>query len=274
MWLVPRDDAGRAAQLTYGAGGYRGNVAWTTDGRIVFDSELGNATTISVMNADGSNARVLSGDAASQSVVYYARPSFDGRYIFYASDIKGKRNIWRMNLDGSNPVQLTDGYGEDHPCPTPDGKWVIYTQNSADRQTLWRVPVDGGEAVQVTDAFTSFADVSPDGKMIACLYSEGADWQIALLPFAGGKPAKVFPNRVEGSTLLQWLPDGKAISYAENLAGVSKVWIQKAAGGAPQEFIKFDNDRIFGFAWSADGKQLACVRGFWSANAVLLKRGD
>ena len=47
------------------------------------------------------------------------------KHAVFASDLKGKRHIWRMNIDGSNPVQLTDGAGEDHPYCSSDGQWVF-----------------------------------------------------------------------------------------------------------------------------------------------------
>jgi Tol biopolymer transport system component len=31
----------------------------------------------------------------------------DGRYVVFASNRSGRQNIWRMERDGSDPVQLT-----------------------------------------------------------------------------------------------------------------------------------------------------------------------
>jgi eukaryotic-like serine/threonine-protein kinase len=274
VWMVGRDDRRNAKQITFGTGGYRGRVFWTAGDKIVFDSEAGNATSISVMNADGSNPKQLMGDQTGQGVVGYATASPDGRYILYFSDITGSRQIWRMNSDGSNPIQLTDGSeGADHPDCSPDGRWVIFTKNEKGWSSLWRVSIDGGEAEHLTDGFSSFPVVSPDGKLIACLYSPPGEtsWKIAILPFAGGAPIKVFDGHTDSSTVLRWLPDGLSLSYSENLPGSAKIWIQALEGGEPQPFVEFENDRIFGFDWSGDGKRLICVRGIWSSNAVLMK---
>lgn len=273
MWAVSRDDPQNPKQLTFGTGGYRGRVFWMPGDKIVFDSEAGNATSISVMNADGSNSKQLLGDQTGQGVVGYVTASPDGRYILYFSDISGSRQIWRMNMDGSNPIQLTDVEGADHPDCSPDGRWVIFTKYEKGWSSLWRVSIDGGEAVRLTDGFTSFPTVSPDGKVIACLYSEPGEsaWRIAILPFAGGPPTKILTTHVESPTVLRWLPDGRSLSYSENLLGSSKIWIQALEGGEPKPFVEFENDRIFGFDWSGDGKRLICVRGIWASNAVLMK---
>ncbi len=42
-------------------------------------------------------------------------------------------------------------------------------------------------------------------------------------------------------------------------------------GGGPKLLAKFETDRVFGFDWSRDGKYLACARGLWAANVVLIR---
>ncbi len=275
LWLIPAEDTSRAKQLTFGTGGYRGALAWTADGKIVFDSDTGNAAAISIMNADGSNAKQLLSDTTGHAFVGHGVVSPDGRYIVYTSDIKGTLHLWRMNLDGSSPLQLTRGEGEDYGNFSPDGRWVIYTKletRDSGKPTLWKVSIDGGEPEQLTDAFTLYPAVSPDGKLIACVYAENYsdDGRLAIFPFAGGKPLKVFQSGVQ-LTPVRWTPDGNGLTYAENSINTSKIRIQPTDGGEPKTLIEFATDRIFGFDWSPDGKSLACVRGFWSANAVFIK---
>jgi len=247
------------------------------DGRIVYDSEAGAAASISIMNSDGSHQQQLMGDQTGRAYVGWAMASPDGRYIVYSSDLTGVRHIWRMNPDGSNPVQLTNGEGESHPNCSPDGRWVVYTKlerKGMDRPTLWRVSIDGGEPAQLTDEFTAYPAVSPDGKMIACFRSEAhSPWKLAVYPFDGGAPIKIFPTPIPdaSSMIVRWTPDGQALTFAENPIGASKLWIQSLAGGPPKLLAEFGTDRIFGFGWSPDGKHLACVRGHWALNAVMIK---
>ncbi len=277
VWLVPAGNSSRARQITFGAGGYRGDLSWTPDGRIVYDSEAGSAATISVMDADGGNPKQLTGDLTGRAYVKGAVVSPNGRFVVFTSDQTGERHIWRMNIDGSNPIQLTHGNGEDDPSYSPDGLWVVYTElerSGADRPTLGRVSIDGGELVQLTDAFTAYPVVSPDGKLIACLNAEGPGdfpWRLGVFPFEGGRPIKVFPQIVQAQSV-RWTPDGRGLTYVENpVAGASKIWIQPLDGGKPEQFAEFEADRVFGFDWSHDGKYLACVRGLWSTNVVLIK---
>lgn len=275
VWIVPEDDASGARQITRSVGGYRGKLSWTPDNKIVYDSSIGNPTAISIMNADGSNQKQLTGDRTGRAVVGYSAVSTDGRYIVFYSDITGTRHVWRMNIDGSNPVQLTNGNGEDHPHISPDSRWVVFTRRvskDSERPTLWKVSIDGGEPVQLTKSITAYPAVSPDGKSVACFYAakESDSWRIAIFPFEGGEPVKIFPTYINASPNVRWTPDGRGLTYADNTAGASKIIIQPLDGSEPEQLIEF-NDEIFGFDWSRDGKQLACVRGVWAANAVLIK---
>jgi Tol biopolymer transport system component len=137
-----------------------------------------------------------------------------------------------------------------------------------------KVSIDGGEMTQVTDSFTAYPSVSPDGKLIACLYAEDlsqVNWRIAVLPVAGGRPIKVFPQSVS-TQIVRWAPDGRSLTYAENPpAGASKLWLQPLDGGAPKQLAEFATDVIFGFDWSRDGQYLACVRGLWATNVILIQ---
>jgi Tol biopolymer transport system component len=224
------------------------------------------------MGADGNNPKNLMGDMTGRAIAANSTVSPDGRYIVYSSDLTGTRHIWRMDIDGSNPVQLTQGGGEDYPNCSPDGKWVFFTDISSEEYTIWKAPIDGGNAEQVISEFTNFAAVSPDGKLIACFYVEPTSpWKLAVFPIEGGQAITVFPNIIQGSPPPRWTPDGRGITYGENSIGASRIWVQPLAGGPPRKLIEIETDRVFDFDWSRDGKSLACVRGTWPRNIVLVK---
>jgi eukaryotic-like serine/threonine-protein kinase len=280
VWLIPAG-GGAGKQITLAAGGYRGELSWTPDGKIVYESEAGASPGISVMEPDGSGARLLTGELTGRAYVSWAKVSPDGRRVVFTSDLKGERHIWRMNIDGSNPVQLTSGTGADNPYCSPDGRWVFYSileRAGANLPAIGRVSIDGGEKERLTEAFTAHPSVSPDGKLFACLQAEGPGpfpWNIAVYPVDGptdGKrPVKIFSQPIQTQTV-RWTPDGRGLTYYENPAsGAAKLWIQPLDGGEPKLLAEFETDRVFGFDWSRDGKYLACVRGLWATNVVLIK---
>ena len=277
VWVMPAGDPGQAKQITFGAGGYRGGISWTPGGKLVYDSEAGSAKTISVMDAVGSNPQQLTGDMDGGVKVGSTTASPDSRYIVFVSYQTGERHVWRMNIDGGNPVQLTNGSGEDDPYFSPDGWWVYYTKierGGADRPVIGRVSIDGGALEELTDEFTAYPAVSPDGKLIACLRAQGPGdfpWQLAVYPSAGGRPLKVFPQSVSAQ-YIRWTPDGRGLTYTENpVAGASKILVQPLDGGETVQLAEFGTDRVFGLDWSRDGKRLAYVRGLWTTNVVLIR---
>jgi Tol biopolymer transport system component len=108
--------------------------------------------------------------------------------------------------------------------------------------------------------------------LIACLYSNeesGLRWRLALLPIEGGEPVKIFQQAIYTGYPAKWTPDGRALTYTDSAQ--SNIWLQPIEGGEPRKLTDFTNDLVFGYEWSPDGKRLACVRGIWERDLVLIK---
>ena len=182
-----------------------------------------------------------------------------------------------MNIDGSNPKQLTRGLSDGLPAISPDGKWVVYTSLGATKPTVWKVSIEGGDARELTSKVSTNALVSPDGKFVAYLYPESHDPfaptnRIAIIPFEGGEPIKTFsfPGGIRIQTIAQWSPDGKSIHYIATNNNVTNIWSQPLDGGPAKQVTDFKDSLMSGFAWSRDGKNLACTRGIQLRDAVLI----
>ena len=267
-----------AVQLPVGNIGYLGgaeSLSWTPDDRIVFVSGTGKRGDIWIMNRDGSNRKQLTFDVGSNhnSVV-----SPDGRYIVFTSNRIGRRNVWRMNIDGSNAERLTDGISDVLPSVSPDGQWIIYSSINSGTQTLWKVPVTGGAPVEIIKTGAINGVVSPDGKLLAYLFSEGGapgslPNRIAVTSFESGEPFKTFeipPGLGGARTILQWSRDGSSLLYTIINNNVSNIWSQAVDGGKPVQLTNFKEDIIIAFDWSRDGRQLAVTRGLLIRDAVLI----
>lgn len=267
IWIALSGDANRARQITTGTSRYYG-LSWTPDNRLLYTSSTGGNLDIYVSDADGNNQKQLTVNAATN---LNPLATADGRYIVFSSD-RGDAgyNIWRMNADGSNLKQLTHGSYEGNPQLTPDGRWVVYASWQTGKPTIWKVSIDGGEPVQLTDKYSQAPVVSPDGKQIACYYWDEqleTKYLTAIFSIDGGAPVKTFDLP---TPIVRWASDGRALTYIDTRDGASNIWSQPLAGGPPRQLTNWKSDRIFNFAWSRDGKQLAVSRGVVTSDVVLV----
>src|SRR5262245_57980153 len=274
LWLLPADgariDANRTSQIQSGFGDNFSDqfgLDWTPDGRLVYGSQASGSLDLWISTPDGQQKQLT----RNQHNDLMPAVSPDGRIVAFVSDRNGTRAIWRMDLDGNNPTQLTRGKGDSSPSFTPDGKWVIYSSFTTSR-SLWKVSIEGGDPVALTDKTASYPVVSPDGKWIACFTQSERDLKtrLTVFPLAGGEPIALEPKAFPDYALVRWTPDSRVLCYIVTRRGVSNLWRNSLDGGAATQLTSFTTDQIFRFAWSRDGKSLACERGQSISELVLL----
>jgi Tol biopolymer transport system component len=203
----------------------------------------------------------------AEAVIGWPDASSDGRDVVYAVNQHGHINIWRIDYDGSNPLQLTGGNYDIQPRCSADGKWVVYVSRDGGAAfALMKVPIEGGTPVRLEQSAWLPA-LSPDGKWIAYSSQYAPPWNLVVIPFEGGPPVKVFEN--QGGPV-QWSADSRALTWVKTSGGVSNLWSQPLAGGIPKQITHFGADWIADFAWSRDGRQLAFRRRVTSSNIVLI----
>jgi len=270
IWIAPNADTGRAVQIKAGGTNQEGTdgLSWAPDGRIVYYSKARGNDDIWIMNGDGSDAKQLTVDVGTN---YDLKVTPDGRYIVFTSERAGAPNIWRMDIDGGNPKQLTFGNFENGVSVTPDSKWLFYDSIASGTPGIWKVSIDGGEPSQVITRFTENAEISPDGKFIACGFRENAvaPWRYAVFNIDGGEPIKIFDLPTTESDI-RWASDSRSITYRMTSKGVANVWSHPIDGGPDKQLTNFKNDQMFNFKWSPGGKSLVMARGSVMADIVLI----
>jgi Tol biopolymer transport system component len=191
--------------------------------------------------------------------------------LFFVSDRTGHQCVWKIARDGSTPIQITHGDSDWAPSYSPDGKWIVYVGDVSGKHGIWRVPSTGESAVYITEAALpdSVVSISPNGKMLTSdTFSRDARFftQTEILAIDGGTSIKAFEKRLES---VAWSPDGGSLTYVITKNGVSNIWAESLLGDPPPvQLTNFTSDRIFSYAWSRDGKQLAVVRGTETSDIV------
>jgi eukaryotic-like serine/threonine-protein kinase len=240
---------------------------WTPDGRLVYSLNTIGNVDLWVMRPDGQEQKQLTLNSATNDAPTVTP---DDHYIVFISNRAGAFQVWRMQIDGSDPVPLTNGGGKNFPAISPDGKWVLY--NTTDDWQLWRVSINGGEPTRLSDSYALFPSISPDGKMIACLGRSDSKAVLRILSFEGGRPLKTFDLAAPSfsSNRIQWTRDGKAVIYGTEHDGVTSVFRQPLNGSEPAVVTKFE-DELADFSYSQDGQSLAVARGGWQHDIVLIR---
>ncbi len=165
----------------------------------------------------------------------------DGRFIAYSSDRGGKFDIWVQQISGGDPVQVTNGKGQNwQPDWSPDGKYIVYRSEDGDGG-LFVVPALGGVGLQrKVAAFGYYPRWSPDSSQI--LFQTHFTWVIGLISkfyvvrLDGTPPREVLADFIREYKLepitAAWHPDGKRISlWVFNSAPSPRFWTVSAAGG-------------------------------------------
>ena len=130
------------------------------------------------MNEDGGNETQLTSNA-DFNLDPVATP--DGKYIVFRSNRSGKNNLWRMDADGNNPIQLTNYLQKELANGlesyrsiqiTNNGKTVFFVQQPKLREKykLMKISINGGEPAELLlkSPTSNFAPrISPDGKRLA-----------------------------------------------------------------------------------------------------------
>ena len=173
----------------------------------------------------------------------------DGRFIAYSSDRGGKFDIWVQQISGGDPVQVTNGKGQNwQPNWSPDGKYIVYRSEDGDGG-LFVVPALGGVGLQrKVAAFGYYPRWSPDSSQI--LFQThfvgvvGFINKFYVVRLDGAPPREVLADFIAEHKLdprtAAWHPDGKRISlWVLDSAPSPRFWTVSIAGG---EAIKTEID--------------------------------
>src|SRR5262249_20811733 len=119
--------------------------------------------------------------------------------------------------------------------------------------------------------------ISPDGTSIACYSKQqgrNSPWELTVLSFGRNDVVKSFPIPMSVSQQWhgpRWTPDGRALTYIVDHGTWSDLWTQPVTGGAAHQLTDFKEGQIVAFAWSGDGRYLACARTATITEIVLVE---
>jgi Tol biopolymer transport system component len=177
-----------------------------------------------------------------------------GRLAFH-SDPGGRDDLYLMDGDGSNLVQLTDGMETSvPPVWSPDGTRVAFVCCLPSRDGIYVVGTDGTAPVRIAQASGEVGrpSWSPDSRRVA--FASYADDSITVVGADGSNPRVV----IAGGSDPAWSPDGSRLAFLSNRDGDLEVFTASTDGSKPTQ-LTHNPAADYAPSWSPDGTRVLFV---------------
>jgi serine/threonine protein kinase/Tol biopolymer transport system component len=173
-------------------------------------------------------------------------------------------NIWLMNRDGTERMQLTaDSAVKMRPQMSPDGRHIVFDSVHGESTNIWRMDADGSNQKQLTrGAFGDFRpSFTPDGQwVIFWSWTESGTPKIQRVSIEGGDSVQLTDYWTIFPTIS---PDGKLIAAGyQDEQQIPHFAIIPSLGAQPIKILPMPSTAVptVGFDWTPDSSTLVYVQ--------------
>ena len=198
---------------------------FSRDGRLAISDIRNLATTatasISVMNADGTDRKIIFQDKSGAAMVPTWSP--DAQWVafgfggFFGARETEPAKVMMVRADGSGQAKdVTKGLpNSGFPTWSPDGKRIVYRVWGKGGLGLRELTLANGELKTLTTAWDNFPAFSPDGSLITFTRRSATtkDYDIFTMR-ADGTDIKQLTSTPGNDSHSSWSPDGKYILWS------------------------------------------------------------
>ena len=242
--------------------------------RIAFTSNRDDNFEIYAMNADGTNQKRLTNNAAGD-----VEPAFspDGSKIAFTSNRDGNSEIYVMNADGTNQKRLTNNAASDNsPAWSPDGKKIVFSSFRDGDGEIYLMNSDGTNQVNLTnhagnDTVPAF---SPDGRKIAFRSLRAGAIEVYVMN-ADGSNQTALTDSPAIDTEPAFSPDGTTIVFRthRDALGNREIYLMNA-DGTDQKNISNNPAEESKPAFSTDGNKIVFTSNRDGNNEIYVMKAD
>jgi tricorn protease-like protein len=210
----------------------------------------------------GSNPRTLSVGAGLTTLAVFpviCRAALFDR-IAFLSDRDGNYEIYVMDADGSNQMNLTDNPAYDwEPAWSPDGTRIAFASQRDGNWEIYVMGADGSIPAILTD--NPADDWGPawsrDGTRIAFMSDRDGNREIYVMDADGSNPVRLTDNPATDEHPA-WSPDGTRIAFMSQRDGNWEIYVMDADGSNQMNLSNNLASDVHP-AWSPDGTRIAFV---------------
>ena len=259
VWLLPAS-GGEPRRVTNDLSTYAG-LSLTADGKSFVSVRSELHSRVWIVDAAGGESRVVSSGAGADDGVNGLAWMADGRLV-YTSASGGNLDIWLMDADGRNRVQLTSDKAHDSwPAVTTDGRRIVFVSERGGARGLWVMGTDGSEQRRIGSVtVNSQPGMSADDKWVYFTAAGGRNFRIGI---DGGEPVPLEVSAPAGgaaSPLPERFhepvssPDGRMVAghYSSREPRGERIAVVPLDGSPPRLFSNVTPSA----EWSGDGKSL------------------
>jgi len=165
----------------------------------------------------------------------YSRPriSPDGSRVAIERSVRGKRDIWVLDGEGSSRFTL-DGSVHMYPVWSPDGRYIAYRSNKAGLGDIYRKLANGSgeeESLAATDVLKNPTSWSRDGRYLmyfSVTTRTGTD--IGIVQTNGDRTPKGLLATSKVEAMGAFSPSGDWFAYESDLSGSREVYVRQFNG--------------------------------------------
>ena len=185
--------------------------------------------------------------------------AWGSKTISFTADLGGNLDIYIMDINRKNPINLTNHPAEDSsPTWAPDGSAFAFVSHRDGSPEIYVMDMNNKESRRLTKNGATDIDPawSPDGRWIAFASNQhrehAADTDIYIMN-PSGKKAQQLTNKGGHNSTPAWSPDGQWIAFRTTLDGIGAIHLINANGKKQRALTQVSATNP---TWSANGKEI------------------
>jgi Tol biopolymer transport system component len=214
--LYRLEPGGTPRRLTSGGGWSSANPSLSPDGRyLLFGRFREREALLARMNAhDGGDVRTLCPIVPGGRNAQRIAVTRDSRWVIFTSGRGGVERLWKVSIDGGEPVRISD-FEASHPSISPDDQQIAFSG-----AFIGVMPMQGGAPRRVPNTHaisTSMAQWMPDGKTLLHSAGQNDRANLWLQPLDGSPPRKITNFDTEHIWRFDLSPNGQHLGIVRGL---------------------------------------------------------